>query len=345
MKKGLTLVEVLVALVLFGIVMAVVGALLNYSAKTYHGVEKELGEGSSEGTRFFDTVVQRVMRAKKTEIRDNNQTLIITYKKDSALENAVITLEGDKLVYYPKEGAPQKQYLASNVRSVDFSHDFQMQREWTVGNPVPDGISAPVYYYNSVGPARVAIDVEFENPADKTKTVHMRTAVVPRLASATQERVAWLSPALVGKLEELKEIGNKLYARVQTEYVALHTPSRIQKIEPTMIMVAVPLNMRPQLQQQIGKQVLFMGDVLAGTITGYYAMQMNKSYGGGFIFGLDQIEAAKQRILDGHEEWYEIEVKRLAPGFEEAVKNGTDLADWKAVWELLRVTAADRLGA
>jgi len=53
MKRGLTLVEVLVALVLFSIVLVVVQALLRYSAATYMEVEKELSEGSSTGMRFF----------------------------------------------------------------------------------------------------------------------------------------------------------------------------------------------------------------------------------------------------------------------------------------------------
>ncbi|HNQ50365.1 MAG TPA: type II secretion system protein [Candidatus Omnitrophota bacterium] len=344
MRRGLTLVEILIALVLFGVVITVVGALVHYSAATYMGVQKELGEGSSQGMRFFDTVMQRVMRAKKTQIRDDNKTLVITYKQDKQEINALITLEGDTIVYYPREGNAEKQVLASGVKGVEFTHDFQMERDWTVGNPVPDGVWAPVYYYNSKGPERVAVDVEFVNPFDAGKTVHMRTAVVPRLASATQERVAWLSPALQGRLMEVQEIANTLYAAVQARYVAMHTPAGVQAIDPATIMVAVPLNLRVKLQQQMGKEIMFMGDVLPGTINGSYAMQMNKAYGGGVIFAEDQIEEAKQRINAGSEAWYEAEVKRLAPVFDDARKRGVDLSDWKAVWELLRVTARGRLG-
>jgi len=299
MKRGLTLVEVLVALVLFSIVLVVVQALLRYSAATYMEVEKELSEGSSTGMRFFDTAMHRIIRAQSTEIRDNNKTLVITYKKNKGKANALIKLEGNNLVYYPQEGMAEKQYIATNVKDVKFTHDSQRQTSWVEGNPVPDGIAAPVYYYTATGPARVAIDVELQSPLNKSETTHMRTAAVPRLASLTQEKVAWLSPVVEGRVEELKEIDQKLYARILTEYVAMHAPSGVQKIEPTIIMVAVPLNLRYKLEEQLGKQIMFMGDVLPDMVDGHYAMKMNPAYGGGVIMDTEQIAAAGTGLLKG----------------------------------------------
>jgi len=109
-------------------------------------------------------------------------------------------------------------------------------------------------------------------------------------------------------------------------------------------MVAVPLNLRYKLEEQLGKQIMFMGDVLPDMVDGHYAMKMNPAYGGGVIMDTEQIAAARHRIIEGKESWYEIETKRLGPVFDDIVKKGVNLSDWRAVWESLQVIARSRLG-
>jgi len=328
--RGFTLLETMIALAIFAVMISVAGLISHYTYSTFSEVDRGLSENSAAGARFLDTAVNRIMRAKGTQIEDDGRTLIVTAHDGT---ESKFTLENGALVYYPDRGTTaEKQVLAEGVKDIAFDHDYKNQRTWVEGNPEPDGIWAPIYFYSSEGEPRVAIDVDFGD-------LKMRTAAVPRLASKTQKQVQWLSPLVNGVLQGVKTVNKDKYAMVAAQTVGMHTPAGLQQADGTIVYVRVASLAAQELKDKKGQAVAFMGDVVREVLPGQLTMAMNVYYGGGMLIGAERINPALEAIAAGEEKWYEAESARIAPFLNEARLQGVDVDDWQQLWRFLETRA------
>jgi len=331
MMRGFTLLETLFALAIFAVMISLAGLISHFTYATFSEVDRGLSEESAAGARFFDTVINRVMRASDTEIEDDGRTLIITANDGTKSKFA---LEGDALVYYANVGNPeQKQVLAERVKNVEFVHDYRNERKWAEGVKHPDGIWAPIYFYSSEGPYRVAINLDFGD-------LQMRSAAVPRLASKTVKDIQWLSPLVSGILKEIREVKKDKYAVVEAETIGIHTPTGLQPAENAVIFVKVSALAAWDLKAAVGKPVCFMGDVVPAVLPGQLTMVMNPAYGGGMALGEEQIRRTTAAVASGKEPWYEAETARLKAILAEAENQGVDLNDWRQLWKFLEIKSS-----
>ena len=350
MKKrshGLTMVELVIAAVLFTVVILVSGSVSVFALKGYHAVTEELGSYSAEGANALEAIAQRVMRATATEIVPVNPgdppSLIMTIPSSvtTGMRKAYVTLQGNELRYYPvtthiPPEDDEYQVLANNVASVDFRHDLKFERLITVGNTVADGVWAPWFIFSFEGPPRVHATITF------TSGVTLSTAAVPRLATRELVRTGWLSPVVTGKLTEVKSLARTYYAVVEADKIAMHTPEIFQDASGKTVYVEVPRDAAQELYKHIGGTVALMGDVTSD-VAGHYAMRMNSNYAGGYVIGEKAATELVSRITDGTEAWYERETARLQPLYEVARKQGKDINQWGAAWGHLREVYETRI--
>jgi prepilin-type N-terminal cleavage/methylation domain-containing protein len=332
MKKGMTLMELLIAMVILGGVLVVVSSLLRFTNLTHSGILTELNESTGSGARFLDTTVQRILRAKDTKVEDNGKTLIVTNKNSfGGTTHSKITLEGKNLVYYPiANSSENKQVLAKGISQMYFEKDPAFNRKYVAGNEVPDGVWAPIFYFTVKGPERVKMSLTL---ADSGKT--MRTAAVPRFAASQLEYVKWLSPVLIGTLRSVETVDGRILAIVEKSEIAMHTADGFMPVKLDKFYVLLDTDINNYFTSRVGQRVAFMGDVTAQYIAGSPVLRMNPFYSNGYCFGDDAIDAMKKRILAKEEPWYEQEAKRLAPMYEEASHAGVDMHNWQALWDFL----------
>jgi hypothetical protein len=114
---------------------------------------------------------------------------------------------------------------------------------------------------------------------------------------------------------------------VQAESIAMHTLEGFSDITDTFF-VKIPKSL--DLKEQIGKKIMFNGDVTPRK-DGYY-LRMNRNYGGGVITGDKYIQEAKERIESGQEPWYNDSTLYLKGCMEMASKEGVNTESWQDLW-------------
>lgn len=336
-EKGVSLLELILALVIIGFMCASFTSVHMLLAKTYKTMEQELGEYTAIGSHTLEFLCQRIIRADETEVLDGGKTLWIHTPLASPAQGIVTLLANHELRYFA--GAADAahttgngQLLAKNVQSINFEHDYQSEAREIIGNPRRDGVSAPVFYLTFRSPPRVRTTLVL---GEGTKETTMRTAAVPRVAPNETRTVRYLSPVVTGELLEVKELERNCYALVKADAIAIHTKGRFQSLDGQLFYVEIPLNLARALESKIGEQVAFMGDILTN-VEGKPTMNMNRFYGGGVLVGKEAVEAMCRKIASGQESWYETESLRLKGVLEEAKKSGTDISDWQETWQYLQ---------
>lgn len=341
-EKGVSLLELILALVIIGFMCASFASVHMLLAKTYKTMEQELGEYTAVGSHTLEFMCQRIIRADETEVQNligstlTGRTLRIHTPLATPAEG-IVTLVGNELRYFAGAASVADitgsgQLLAKNVKNITFKHDYQSEVTDIIGNPRRDGVSAPVFYLTFKSPPRVGMTLVL---GDATHETTMQTAAVPRVAPNETRTVRYLSPVVTGELLEVKELRRDCYALVKADAIAIHTKGRFQSLDGQLFYVEIPLNLARALESKIGEQIAFMGDILTN-VEGKPTMKMNRFYGGGVLVGKEAVEAMCRKIDAGQEAWYETESLHLKGVLEEAKKSGTDISDWEQTWQYLQ---------
>jgi hypothetical protein len=218
-----------------------------------------------------------------------------------------------------KKGALSGKAILSDTKDVSFGQDpnigtvfLEVKNEYqpTAAAACTDGTKTPV-----------------------KKEVCMQTAIRPKLAKSlcTDKPTVYknISPAVEGTLVEVRKEDGKIFAVVEADLIAMHTAEGFLNAGKEKILVEV----LPSLpaQEYVGRRVMFNGDVAADK--NRRVMVMNIMYAGGMVTGEEKIKEARQRIIDGKEDWYNRQTANLKDCFVMAGEKNVPLNDWKKLWD------------
>jgi hypothetical protein len=273
----------------------------------------------------LETAVQSIFRVVNisdtdvVQIEDNGKTMV--WKTQEGKLKRLKFNPADAKLYYDEDYTESKQdslsgkAILSDTKDVSFSQD------------------------PNVGTVLLEVKSEYEPTAlvsggcSTKKEVCMQTAIRPTLAKSLCTDIPSVfqncSPAVEGTLVEVTRENEKIFAVVETDLIAMHTPDGFMNAGKEKILVEVPRIL--PVSDYVGKRVMFNGDVAADK--GRRIMVMNILYSGGMVTGDENIIAARQRIIDGEEEWYNYQSGNLRDCFAMAKEKGVPLNDWKKVWD------------
>jgi type II secretory pathway pseudopilin PulG len=319
-KRGFTLIELVVAIIL---IMVVLGALTSVIV-FYDRIQRKVAASPAATMALtLETGVQSIFRAVNISdisvvlIGDGGQTLV--WQTQGGSQKRLKFNPADGRIYY------------------DAKYDDSKANTFS-GEPLLAHVSATNF---SQEPASGRVFLEVETRYDPQrgkvgaqKVTGMRTAVrsflVKGLGVGPKSARLQCSPAIEGVIVTSKKEGDSLFAVVEADSVAIHTPAGFTKtIGKEMVYVQVPLSM--PIQDYFGKRVMFNGDVLPRKDGRY--MAMNLLYGGGLISDAPKIATMHKNIQDGLEPWYNEQTENLRGCFAMAKEKGVDFNDWKKVWD------------
>jgi len=319
-KRALTLLELIISLVSIFVALGVLTTLILF----HLNAQKKIAASPlvSEAL-IMESAVQSIFRSvniSSTAVASvsNDKETLIWKTQDGKFKRLKFNPADHKLYFDENYGSMDNNdsfsgsVILKDAEGVNFDIDPDTNRvllELAASYIIPNAGGAPV---KKIAALRTGI----------------RPPLVKTLGAEKGEIFMNVSPAIEGLLVSTKKENDGVYALVEADALAMHTPEGFIKLnkEPFYVKIipTVPI------ENYIGKQVMFNGDILPRK-DGHYIM-MNLLYGGGLIEGEDKINAARTRILEGKEAWYNNQTENLKNCFAKAKKQGKNISDWKQAW-------------
>ncbi|MFA5362515.1 MAG: prepilin-type N-terminal cleavage/methylation domain-containing protein [Candidatus Omnitrophota bacterium] len=325
-NKGLSLVELIVAMATVFIVLGALSSIVVF----YLNVQKKISGSPLVDTALtLETAVQSIFRAVNisdtdvVQIEDDGKTMV--WKTQEGKLKRLKFNAAEAKLYYDEDYNEGKKSALSGKAILSDTKDVSFSQDTNVGTVLLE-------VKNEYEPTAAAACVT-DGKTSVKKEVCMQTAIRPKLAKSlcTEKPTVFqnCSPAIEGVLVEVKRENGKVFAVMEAHSIAMHTPEGFLNVNKETISVEVLPSL--PVQDYVGQRVMFNGDVAARKDS--RIMVMNLMYAGGMVTGEQNINDARQRILDGKEDWYNRQTANLKDCFVMAGEKGVPLNDWKKLWD------------
>ncbi len=307
-------------------------------------------------TNFYIKMKQQVIET--SPVRDTATTLETAFQKlfravNISDKNVVEMPDSYTLIWKTQGGILQRLKFNPQDKVLYFDDNYNPSEEKDkyTGYPILSGVEGVLFYVEPQGRVIIELRKNYlskEKGKDVIKTLAMRTAIRPYTIQSLDvgRKDVWIdiSPLVEGKLLRLEEKNGKLFAVVEGKQVAIHTKDGFLDAKGEIFYVEIPSFLKEDIEKNIGKLVVFNGDILPYK-DGWY-MKMNFSYAGGMILDEKEIAELHRRIEEGKELWYTKAGEYLKGAFNAAKNLGKDFkGDWRKVWQWLREYYYEKLAS